>query len=185
MDTLTFIDKYEGAAIKDAISSGVPASITMAQAILESGHGNSPLFIKSNNSFGIKCAGGWTGAHVYANDDAPNECFRAYPSVLDSFKDHSSFLKQNSRYDFLFNYPQDDYQSWAYGLKKAGYATAPNYAQALISTIQNFNLASLDTKVKLRKVFRIFLLVISPLVIITIAFLVYLRYKKSNLKIAS
>lgn len=179
MDVLTFIDKYKGDAISDSVKSGVPASITMAQAILESDHGNSMLFQVANNSFGIKCAGGWTGPSVRANDDAPNECFRKYASVKDSFADHSKFLKENSRYNFLFDLPKSDYKSWAYGLKKAGYATAPNYAEALIKEIETFGLTKLDRSVKIRKALRI---IIPVALVLTILILLYLRYRSTQNK---
>lgn len=185
MDTLTFINTIERDVVADSVKSGVPASITMSQAILESGHGNSMLAKVANALFGIKCAGGWTGPGVSANDDRPNECFRKYESWGDSIRDHSKFLKENSRYKFLFDLPSDDYESWAYGLKKAGYATADNYAQAVIRNIKEFNLDRLDRKVKIRKALKFFILPAILLIFLAITIIVYLRYRKSQLKIAA
>ena len=107
---------------------GIPASITMAQGILESDCGNSRLSIMSNNHFGIKCKRNWTGEKVYHDDDAKGECFRSYPTVEASYQDHAEFLDTQPRYDSLFAYSPTDYKSWARGLKAAGYATAPDYA---------------------------------------------------------
>ena len=122
----------------------VPASITLAQGLLESGAGLSTLSRKSNNHFGIKCGGGWRGRSVRANDDAPNECFRAYRKVEDSYEDHSLFLVGNQRYASLFKLKKTDYKSWARGLKKAGYATDPSYANKLITIIETYDLYKYD-----------------------------------------
>lgn len=135
-----YIDQYKQLAIQEMKRSGVPAAITLAQGILESESGNSDLVKMSNNHFGIKCKSNWTGPTVTHDDDAPDECFRAYDQASESFKDHSDFLKSSSRYSSLFNLNPEDYKGWAYGLKKAGYATNPKYADILIASIEKFNL---------------------------------------------
>ena len=137
---LNYIKKYKDAAIEEMRRSGVPASITLAQGMLESGYGESELCLKSNNHFGIKCKTEWTGEKVYHNDDEKCECFRAYPSAADSYKDHSDFLKSRPWYNFLFSLQPTDYEGWAYGLKKAGYATEKNYPQSLIRIIKDYDL---------------------------------------------
>ena len=139
-----YIDRYKSIAVADMERYGIPASITMAQGILESDSGNSLLALKSNNHFGIKCKTGWKGEKVYHDDDAKGECFRAYPSVEASYRDHAEFLDSQPRYDSLFAYASDDYKSWARGLKAAGYATAPDYAQRLIRIIEENQLYLLD-----------------------------------------
>jgi hypothetical protein len=126
--------------------SGVPASITLAQGLLESGYGRSELAVKSNNHFGIKCHNGWQGGKVYHDDDAKGECFRKYDTPEESYRDHSDFLRYRDRYKFLFEYKITDYTSWAYGLKKAGYATDPNYPRKLINLIEEYKLYEYDTK---------------------------------------
>ncbi len=141
-----YIDLYQLLAIEEMNRSGIPASITMAQACLESGNGNSVLSQKSNNHFGIKCKSTWTGKTVRHDDDERNECFRKYNSVEESFIDHSDFLMDNPRYYFLFQLPTDDYVGWAHGLKQAGYATAPDYAQRLLKIIEEYQLYRLDYK---------------------------------------
>lgn len=138
-----YIETYADMAVKEMKRSGVPASITLSQGILESGSGNSYLSTKGNNHFGIKCHG-WDGEGIYADDDAPNECFRKYKSVSDSYKDHSEFLRNNSRYHFLFELEITDYKGWAKGLKKAGYATSPTYAEKLIDLIEKHELYNYD-----------------------------------------
>jgi LysM repeat protein len=138
-----YIQRYKNDAVKDMKLTGVPASITMAQALLESDNGNSPLAIEANNHFGIKCAE-WTGSAYYQDDDARGECFRKYNSVLESYDDHSQFLRNRPRYSFLFELEHTDYKGWAHGLKKAGYATNPQYAQLLIKIIEENNLDELD-----------------------------------------
>jgi LysM repeat protein len=137
-----YIDQWKNVAILQMEEHGIPASITLAQAILESGDGNSELARKGNNHFGIKCHG-WTGKKVYHDDDEKGECFRKYNSAQQSFEDHSLFLKR-SRYAFLFDYDIYDYKSWAKGLKKAGYATNPKYPALLIRIIEENNLAQYD-----------------------------------------
>lgn len=135
-----YIAQYATLAQTEMKRSGVPAAITLAQGILESESGNSELALKSNNHFGIKCKSNWTGAKVYHNDDARGECFRKYDNVEQSFIDHSDFLKANERYSFLFDLEVTDYFGWAKGLKKAGYATNPVYAQKLIDIIEKYEL---------------------------------------------
>ena len=141
-----YINKYKSLAIKEMKRTGIPASITMAQALLESGAGNSTLAKKSNNHFGIKCHSKWKGKKVYYDDDRRHECFRKYKAVYDSYIDHSNFLTGKSRYANLFTYKTTDYKSWAHGLKKAGYATDPRYAHRLIKIIEDYKLYQLDSK---------------------------------------
>lgn len=141
-----YIERYQLLAIEEMNRSGIPASITMAQACLESGNGNSILSQKSNNHFGIKCKSTWTGKTVKHDDDEKNECFRKYNTVEESFIDHSDFLMNNPRYYSLFQLPPDDYVGWAHGLKMAGYATAPDYAQRLLKIIDEYQLYRLDFK---------------------------------------
>ncbi len=135
-----YIDKFKDIAISEMKRSGIPASITLAQGILESENGNSPLTLKSNNHFGIKCKSTWQGDSVFHDDDAAGECFRKYNNPAESYKDHTDFLKAGSRYAFLFNLKSDDYKGWAYGLKKAGYATNPRYPDILIRFIEKYDL---------------------------------------------
>lgn len=139
-----YINRYKNIAIEHMERYGIPASITMAQGILESDSGNSNLARKSNNHFGIKCKKDWTGERVYHTDDAPNECFRKYDSVEDSYLDHAEFLDKSPRYDSLFAYSATDYKSWARGLKAAGYATAKDYAERLVRLIEDNKLYLLD-----------------------------------------
>lgn len=134
-----YIDTYKNVAIAEEIRTGVPAAITLAQGIHETGAGTSDLVLASNNHFGIKC-NGWTGQTVSHDDDAKGECFRKYDSPIDSYKDHSDFLKNRSYYASLFNLDPTDYKGWAHGLKRAGYATNPKYAQILIKLIEDYNL---------------------------------------------
>lgn len=140
----SYIDKYKDVAIKGMLEYGVPASISLAQGLLESGAGMSSLAQRSNNHFGIKC-NGWTGKTVYHDDDNRGECFRAYDTVLESYEDHCLFLKNRSRYKSLFQLDCTDYRGWAYGLKRAGYATNPTYADKLISIIELYQLYQYDT----------------------------------------
>ena len=139
-----YIDKYKHIAIDHMERYGIPASITLAQGILESDSGNSNLARRSNNHFGIKCKKGWKGDKVYHTDDAPDECFRKYDTVEESYQDHADFLDQSPRYDSLFAYSSSDYHSWARGLKAAGYATAPDYAQRLTKIIEDNKLYLFD-----------------------------------------
>ncbi len=144
MTTKEYIDKYKEIAIKDMKTYKIPASITLAQGILESGSGNSILARKANNHFGIKCHNGWTGPTIHVADDTKHDCFRKYRSPEASYRDHSKFLRKGQRYAFLFKYPITDYRSWAYGLKKAGYATNPRYPQLLIHYIEKYHLYKYD-----------------------------------------
>jgi len=142
--TLDYIGKYKNIAIRKMMEYKIPASITLAQGILESGNGLSTLARKSNNHFGIKCHSGWKGKKVYHDDDKRNECFRKYDSPEGSFNDHSIFLTSRGRYEFLFDLRPDDYKGWAKGLKKAGYATDRKYPRKLISFVENFELYKYD-----------------------------------------
>ncbi len=139
-----YIEKYKSDAIKDMLRTGVPASITLAQGMLESRNGNSPLALEANNHFGIKCHTDWPGETFHQDDDAQNECFRKYKTVLESFEDHSNFLKTKTRYAFLFEMERSNYKGWAEGLKRAGYATNPFYPQLLIKIIEDNQLYELD-----------------------------------------
>ncbi|WP_372934233.1 glucosaminidase domain-containing protein [Mariniphaga sediminis] len=141
-----YIRKYQLLAIEEMGRSGIPASIKMAQACLESANGNSELSRKSNNHFGIKCKSYWKGQKVYYDDDARGECFRKYKSVEESYIDHTNFLMGNPRYAFLFKLPPEDYKGWAKGLKEAGYATARHYDKTLIKIIEDHKLYRLDYK---------------------------------------
>jgi LysM repeat protein len=135
-----YIETYKDIAIEEMQRTGVPAAITLAQGIHETEAGTSDLVRASNNHFGIKCKGDWTGPTVYHDDDARGECFRKYDDPRDSYKDHSDFLKNRPNYASLFNLDPTDYEAWAYGLKKAGYATNPKYPQILIKLIKDYNL---------------------------------------------
>lgn len=139
-----YIEKYKNLAIKEMHRAGVPASITMAQGILESSNGNSRLARKGNNHFGIKCKSTWKGKTMRANDDAPNECFRAYDSPEESFRDHSDFLRNNWRYHELFDLDITNYKGWAKGLRKAGYATNQSYHTMLINLLEKHELYKFD-----------------------------------------
>ena len=139
-----YIKKYKDVAIREMKLYGIPASITLAQGILESGSGESYLATNANNHFGIKCHTGWEGKRVYHDDDKKNECFRAYKDPDESFRDHSLFLKNRSRYAPLFEESPTDYKAWAKGLKKAGYATNPKYPQLLIDLIERHQLHQYD-----------------------------------------
>ncbi len=139
-----YIEKYSAIAVDEMYRSKIPASITLAQGILESGNGNSRLAMEANNHFGIKCKKTWTGKTIYEDDDAPQECFRKYEAAIDSYRDHSDFLMNNPRYAFLFDLDRTDYKEWAYGLKKAGYATNPQYAELLITFIDRHKLHRFD-----------------------------------------
>ena len=141
-----YIKKYRGIAVDEMKHYRIPASITLAQGLLESGAGKSLLARKSNNHFGIKCGGSWDGPSVRHNDDAPNECFRAYKHARDSYRDHSKFLRSGARYAFLFRLKITDYEGWAKGLKKAGYATDSRYATRLINIIELYDLDQYDRK---------------------------------------
>lgn len=142
-DYILYVDKYKDIAIEQMNKYHIPASITLAQALLESGAGKSELARKSNNHFGIKCHD-WEGDRTYHDDDEAGECFRVYKHVRDSYEDHSIFLASKERYAFLFKFDQTDYVSWARGLKRAGYATSPTYADKLIEIIERYGLDRFD-----------------------------------------
>ena len=144
---ILYIENYSPIAKEEMLQYGIPASITLAQGILESGAGRGELSAKSNNHFGIKCHKGWTGERVYHDDDKLQECFRKYKDPKYSFRDHSLFLTQRSRYNDLFKHKKDDYKSWAKGLKKAGYATDPKYPDKLIRIIETYELFVYDEDV--------------------------------------
>ncbi|WP_315820647.1 glucosaminidase domain-containing protein [Paraflavitalea speifideaquila] len=139
-DIYGYINLYKELAIQEMVRTGVPASIKLAQGIHETMAGKSDLVLKSNNHFGIKCKNTWVGDKVYHDDDARGECFRSYSSSQDSYMDHSNFLKNSTRYAFLFQLDPTDYKAWAYGLKKAGYATNIKYSQIIIKLIEDYNL---------------------------------------------
>lgn len=141
--TLTYIDNFKGVAIEEMNKAGIPASITLAQGILESGAGNSELAKFANNHFGIKCTADWKGKAYYKDDDQKNDCFRVYKDARESYKDHSEFLKRK-RYAALFELDKNDYKNWAFGLKAAGYATNPKYPDLLINTIEKYKLYQYD-----------------------------------------
>lgn len=146
-ETLDYIDKYKDVAMEEMVKYKIPASITLAQGILESGNGQSKLARQGNNHFGIKCHSDWKGKTMRIDDDAPKECFRVYKNADESYRDHSKFLKNGSRYAFLFDLKITDYKGWAKGLKKAGYATLPTYAPMLINLIETYNLQQYDEMV--------------------------------------
>lgn len=139
-DINSYISQYKELAMQEMVRTGVPASIKLAQGIHETMAGKSDLVLKSNNHFGIKCKTTWTGDKVYHDDDARGECFRSYSCSADSYMDHSNFLKGSPRYAFLFQLDPTDYKGWAYGLKKAGYATNTKYSQIIIKLIEDYNL---------------------------------------------
>lgn len=144
MSTAEYINLYKDIAVEKMNTYGIPASITLAQGILESGTGNSELALKANNHFGIKCGRSWTGPSVAHDDDADDECFRKYASVEESYRDHSIFLRESKRYASLFELSKTDYEGWAKGLKAAGYATNPKYAHMLIDLIGRYRLYEYD-----------------------------------------
>jgi LysM repeat protein len=139
-----YILSFKEAALRDMARTGVPASITIAQGIYESDCGNSPLAREAKNHFGIKCHKEWNGPTYHQDDDEADECFRTYTEVLESYDDHSDFLRSRERYKTLFDLKITDYQGWAHGLKKAGYATNPQYAHKIIGIIERYDLARLD-----------------------------------------
>jgi LysM repeat protein len=143
-----YIQMFKDIAVEEMNEYGIPASITLAQGVLESGNGNSPLALQANNHFGIKCHKEWTGDTFFMDDDQSNECFRKYGSARDSYDDHSLFLTTRERYYFLFDIDITDYRSWAKGLRQAGYATNPNYPELLIKVIEDFKLYELDKQFK-------------------------------------
>lgn len=139
-----YFDQYKDVAVEQMLKYHIPASITLAQGVLESGAGRSELATRANNHFGIKC-NGWTGRKSYHDDDERNECFRAYDNVYESYQDHSIFLTTSKRYSSLFQLKLTDYKGWAKGLKACGYATSPTYATKLIEIIQLYKLYQYDT----------------------------------------
>ncbi len=141
---LDYIDKYKVEAVEQMQRYRIPASITLAQGLLESGAGRSVLTRKSHNHFGIKCGSGWRGKRTYHDDDARGECFRVYKNARESYEDHSRFLATKQRYASLFKLDITDYKGWARGLKKAGYATSPTYAEKLINLIELYGLDQFD-----------------------------------------
>ena len=145
-----YIKFYSSIAMDEMIKFGIPASITLAQGILESGSGKGTLAVKANNHFGIKCHD-WGGKKIYHDDDEEQECFRKYDNPEYSYRDHSLFLSRRGRYSFLFDLNEDDYKQWAKGLKKAGYATDPKYAYKLINLIERYELYIYDNIVLKKK----------------------------------
>jgi flagellum-specific peptidoglycan hydrolase FlgJ len=144
---LDYIETFKGIAKENMLKSGIPASITLGQAILESGAGTGPLSAQANNHFGIKCHKEWNGPSIKYTDDAADECFRKYSDPNESFRDHSYFLTSRSRYSDLFKLDKGDYKKWAKGLKAAGYATDPKYADKLVSLIERYDLQRFDAEV--------------------------------------
>tara|TARA_B100000767_G_scaffold207784_1_gene194667 strand:+ start:816 stop:1688 length:873 start_codon:yes stop_codon:yes gene_type:complete len=142
--TENYISKYSSVAVTEMEMYGIPASITLAQGILESGNGESRLATEGKNHFGIKCHSNWNGETIIEDDDEKEECFRKYSKVADSFRDHSLFLTERGRYSFLFEYKKSEYKKWAKGLKKAGYATNPKYHSLLIDLIERYELYDYD-----------------------------------------
>ncbi len=149
MNTQQYIEEYKYAAMQEMKIYGIPASVTLAQGILESASGNSKLAKDCNNHFGIKCRKNWTGNFCLADDDAADECFRGYANAMESYRDHSLFLKGASRYDFLFNLPATDYKAWAHGLRQAGYATNPAYGTIIIGVVERYRLSMYDSMIVL------------------------------------
>lgn len=147
-DYKAYINKYKSIAVQEMKQYHIPASITLAQGMIESGCGKSPLALESNNHFGIKCHKEWTGSRYYYDDDEKNECFRKYDDVAESYRDHSLFLTSRPRYALLFQLPLNDYTGWAKGLKQAGYATNPEYANILIKAIETHQLYIFDDTLK-------------------------------------
>ena len=144
---LNYIEKYKDIAMREMLEYKIPASVTLAQGLLESGYGNSELVKKSNNHFGIKCHKDWKGKRTYHDDDEKGECFRVYKTPEESYRDHSKFLSNGQRYAFLFDLKITDYKGWAKGLKKAGYATSSSYADVLINLIEKYDLTQYDDMV--------------------------------------
>jgi LysM repeat protein len=139
----SYIERFKAIAVKEMNLYGIPASITLAQGLFESGFGNGELARVANNHFGIKCTSDWKGRSYYKDDDNVNDCFRVYNNPEDSYRDHSEFLKRK-RYARLFELDKNDYVGWAYGLKEAGYATNPQYPQLLINAVQKYHLDQYD-----------------------------------------
>ncbi len=144
-DRISYINRFKDMAVGNMKRYGIPASITLAQGCLESGNGRSTLAVKANNHFGIKCHNDWKGPTLRHDDDAPKECFRKYSDASESYEDHSKYLRGKKRYASLFDLPLNDYKGWARGLKAAGYATNPNYANELIKIIEDYELYKYDS----------------------------------------
>ena len=159
LTSLQYIDRFKAIAIQEMNLYGIPASITLAQGLFESGSGNGELARVANNHFGIKCTSDWKGKSYYKDDDNVNDCFRVYDNPEDSFRDHSVFLKRKN-YTKLFELDKNDYKGWAYGLKKAGYATNPNYPALLIGVIEKYRLDQYDSPEgeiqKIKRIDRVF-----------------------------
>ncbi len=159
LTSVQYIDRFKEIAIQEMNLYGIPASITLAQGLFESGSGNGELARVANNHFGIKCTSDWKGKSYYKNDDNVNDCFRVYDNPEDSFRDHSMFLKRKN-YTKLFELDKNDYKGWAYGLKKAGYATNPNYPALLIGVIEKYRLDQYDSSEgeiqKIKRIDRVF-----------------------------
>jgi len=149
--TEVYIEKYSQIAVDEMNMYNIPASITLAQGILESGNGESRLAVEGKNHFGIKCHNNWNGKTIIEDDDEKGECFRKYNRVTDSYRDHSLFLNERGRYAFLFEYQKTDYKKWAKGLKKAGYATNPKYPTLLINLIEKYDLSRFDKGANIQK----------------------------------
>jgi len=145
-DVKNYVKAYKDLAIEEMILYKIPASITLAQGILESGSGTSRLAVESNNHFGIKCHTEWKGPKIFHDDDEKQECFRKYDNPAQSYRDHSLFLTERSRYSFLFKLRKNDYKGWAKGLQKAGYATSKTYSKKIIKIIKEYNLSDYDNK---------------------------------------
>ena len=143
-DAEKYIAKYHELAINEMQLFGIPASITLAQALHESDNGTSQLALKANNHFGVRCSSNWNGKRFHRNGNKKNYCFRKYNTVAEAYQDRSSFLSKNKKYAFLFKYSQQDYIHWAKGLQRAGYASSKTYAKQLINTIKRYNLAQYD-----------------------------------------
>lgn len=139
-NAVAYVEQYKGIAVAESIRTGIPASIKLAQGILESGYGSSPLAKKSNNHFGIKCGSGWSGKTIQYK----GSCYRVFKNGNDGYKEHSNFLKKGSRYQDLFKLKRNDYKGWAKGLRKAGYATNPKYPSILIELIERYKLYNYD-----------------------------------------
>jgi hypothetical protein len=140
----TYIEKYKMLAISEMKKTGIPASITLAQALRESANGTSQLALKANNHFGVKCTRNWSGKRFHRNGNKKNSCFRKYENAEEAYADRSSFLTKNKQYAFLFNYKPTQYKKWAYGLQRSGYARSKSYASHLLRTITMYNLHQYD-----------------------------------------
>jgi LysM repeat protein len=145
-DALSYIEQYKDLAISEMNKTGIPASITLAQALHESANGKSQLAVKANNHFGVKCTANWSGGRFHRNNNKRNSCFRKYESVEDAYADRSRFLSNNKKYAFLFQYGPTAYKKWAYGLQRSGYAASKHYASHLLRTIERYNLHQYDVQ---------------------------------------